>query len=167
MTMMTEVDLYNEIYSKENPVDVFNDINSPYYDYYCKLLETNTYYDNIFKVDSNKLSNWSMSIDQQIGNLMIVYYASYFELFAQDGLISTFYRYFPKYCECVLLDEAGCLFKDLNGDTFLHYASYSFDTRDAASELYRLVHSDNNKVLHPMYMKNLHNVTPNDILLLE
>lgn len=163
----TEIQLYNDIYNTENPFNIFNNIESPYYDYHRKLLETDTYYANIRRVEVNKLNNWNMSMDQQIGNLLIVYYASYFELFAKDDILETFYLNFQKYCEAVFSDNSGYIFKDINGDTFIHYASCSFDCRKAIANIYRMTRTNKKSIYNPLHMKNLYNISPNDILLLK
>lgn len=164
---MSEVDLFNTIYNEENPVDIFADEDSPYHDYHLRLSETKTYCKSIVSVVRNKMNNWSMSMDQEVGNTLMVYYASYFEMFAKDGLVETFYGFFPIYSQAVLSDSSGYLFKDLAGDTFLHYCSRSFNCADALNELHRVALTDNDLIVNPLDMMNLHKVTPRDILMLE
>ncbi len=163
--MIDDIDLFNHLYFQENPLSVFADPDSPYHDYHLKVTETNSFYDSMIRVSANKIQKWSMSTDQALGNLLMAYYVGFFELFAFDGLISTFYSTFPRYCEEVLLDNPGYVFKDILGDTVFHYASYSFDCGEYLSELYNLVKENNPKVYDPLLMKNLIGLTPADILL--
>ena len=168
MTMIDNVNLFNEIYFEENPLLVFESPESPYHDYHSRVTETDSYYSSMVRVSSNKMRKWNMTSDQSLGNLLMAYYTSYFELFAGDGLVKTFYNTFPRYCEEVLLDNQGFVFKDILGDTFLHYVSYSFDCVEAMTELFNEAHSRNNKVLNPLLsLKNSLGLTPHDIILLE
>lgn len=167
-TMIDDVNLFNQLYFRENPLLVFESPDSPYYDYHLKVTETDSYYSSMIRVSLNKMRKWNMSSDQSLGNLLMAYYTSYFELFSEDGLVKTFYNTFPHYCEQVLLDNQGFVFKDVLGDTFLHYASYSFDCVDAITELFNEAYSRNNRVLNPLLsLKNSLGLTPHDIILLE
>jgi len=164
---MNEVDLFNTIYTDENPADIFSDEDSPYHDYHLRLCETKSYCKSIVSAIRNKTNNWNMSMDQEVGNTLMVYYASYFEMFAEDGLVETFYGFFPIYTQAVLSDATGYLFKDLIGDTFLHYCARSFKCTDALNELHRVAIVDNDMIINPLDMMNLHKVTARDILMLE
>lgn len=168
MKMTDDVNLFNQIYFNENPLLVFESPESPYHDYHLKVTETDSYYSSMIRVSSNMMRKWNMTSDQSLGNLLMAYYAGYLELFALDGLIKTFYDTFPIYCEQVLLDNKGYVFKDILGDTFLHYASYSFDCKDAMIELFNEAHSRNDKTINPLLgLKNSIGLTPLDIILLE
>lgn len=166
--MNEEIDLYNYICENENPLTVFIDPESPYHDYYLKVTETGTFYNSMIQVSDNKLLKLSMSNDEHMSNIFIAYYAGLFELFAEDGIVDTFYSFFPKYCEQVFLDNPGHLFKDIMLDTFLHYASRSFDCTDAIIQLHSMVKTLNNDVKYfgsDKYLVNSDGDTPFDILL--
>lgn len=162
-----EAEIYNEIYIKENPVTTFMDNQSPYYDYYCKINEYPSFNKNMRVVDMNLVAYSSLSPDQYVANILIVYYATLFEMFSKDNLVATFYSYFPNYCIRVMSNDSGYLFKDINGDTFLHYCSNVFNCYGAMLQLYSLARKDSNTVTNPLFLNNISNVTPKGILMLK
>lgn len=165
MKMIDNVELFNHLYFSENPLTIFIDPNSIYHDYHLRVKETCTFYDSMIRVSENRMHKWNMQNDHALGNLLIAYYAGYFELFSKDGIVDLFYSNFPSYCEEVLLGNDGYVFKDILGDTFIHYASYSFDCLDHLVELYSILKAKNPKILNPLHMKNLNGLTPSSILL--
>ena len=164
---MIDVDKYNLIFNTENPLLSISDPDSAYFDYHDKIYDTNTYNTCSFIPDECRSYNKSMNNDAYIGNLMLLYYASLFELFSLDGIVDSFYRFFTIYCEEVCAGTKGPLFQDDNGDTMFHYAAYSFECRDAINALYSSVLMENPTITNPMFIKNKYGVTPNDILMLE
>lgn len=168
MTMNDYAKLFNELYVKENPLLVFESSESPYHDYHLRITETDSYYSSMIRVSTNKMSKWNMTSEQIMSNVLMSYYTGFFELFCEDDLVETFYDTFPLYCEEVLLDNSGYVFKDILGDTFLHYASYSFDCKIGLLELFNIVRRKNSKVLNPLLsLKNLDGLTPLNIMLLK
>lgn len=161
-----QVDLYNLIFFGENPLDAFIDPESPYHDYHLRVTSSEIYLKSMIRVSENRTIKWDMSQDQLLANTLIVYYASYFEMFANDSLIETFYGFFPVYCEEVLKGNANVLFKDLNGDTFLHYYAATGDV-DSILKLKSVVEGSIGNVPDTLEMVNYSGESIKSILMLE
>lgn len=161
--MMTDIDKYNLIFNTENPILSVSDPDSAYFDYYDKIYETETYNECAHIPDECRSYNKSMTNDAYVGNMMLLYYASLFELFARDGIVDSFYRFFTIYCEEVCSGSKGSLFQDANGDTFLHYVAYSVDCEDAVDALYTSLLLENPEMENPRNLKNNYGVSLQDV----
>lgn len=159
-----DAELFNMIYRDENPLDIFLDPDSPYYDYFSKVEETATFRTAMIRVSENKSTKWSMSQEDLLANIMIAYYASYFELFCEDDLVDSFYQMFKTYCNLVISGRPDTLFKDILGDTFLHYCAVNFNCNIHIMKLQRLVAEDTGNVYDLFGMKNYQGESISDLI---
>lgn len=131
MKMMNDDEILEHIRINENPFSIFQDSDSPYNDYYSKILNTTCFRNSSIIYSKNKMSRWNCSSEDLLGNLMIVYYSGLFELFSKDNIVDSFISIFNVYCDNLIKGRDGNIFRDIYGNSFLHYCAISFNCRDA------------------------------------
>lgn len=112
---------YNELIEHENPYLIFNDVDSPYFEYTFNIEETNVWQRFSYMPNLTKQNNWNLSKNDFLAANYMLAYACLLELFLKDDLGQTFCDMFPRYCKMFMQGDTSAFFYDSEGNTIFHY----------------------------------------------
>ena len=112
---------YYELLNLENPYEIFNDPDNPYFEYIFGIENTNVWQNFSHMPILTKQENKDLNKNDQLASHYMLAYACLLEQFIKDDIAISFCDMFPIYCKLFMQGDKSAFFYDNDGNTIFHY----------------------------------------------